>query len=163
MELVSPNAGTIFWMLIFFSIVLLILRKYAWRPILNTLRNREKTIEDALQSAEHAKEEIIRLKADNEKILAEARQERDKLMKEARAMKDKIILDAQEQAQQEGKKIIEGARMSIENEKKSAINEIKTQIAILSISIAEKIIREKLNENKHKELIDDLLKNIKLS
>ncbi len=163
MELVSPNVGTIFWMLIFFSIVLLILKKYAWRPILNTLRSREKTIEDALQSAEHAKEEIIKLKTDNEKILAEARKERDNLMKEARIMKDKIIQDAQEQAQQEGKKIIEGARLSIENEKKSAINEIKTQIALLSISIAEKIIREKLNESKHRELIDDLLKNSKLS
>jgi F-type H+-transporting ATPase subunit b len=163
MELVSPNAGTIFWMVLFFTLVLLILKKYAWKPILNTLRNREKTIEDALQSAEHAKEEIIRLKTENEKILAEARLERDKLMKEARAMKDKIILDAQEQAQQEGKKIMEGARLSIENEKKSAINEIKNQIAVLSISIAEKIIREHLKDNKHKELIDNLLKNVKLS
>jgi F-type H+-transporting ATPase subunit b len=163
MELVSPNAGTIFWMVLFFSLVLLILKKYAWKPILNTLRNREKTIEDALLSAEHAKEEIIRLKADNEKILADARLERDKLMKEARAMKDKIIQDAQEQAQQEGKKIMEGARLSIENEKKSAINEIKNQIAVLSISIAEKIIHEKLKDNKQKELIEDLLKNVKLS
>jgi F-type H+-transporting ATPase subunit b len=163
MELVSPNVGTIFWMLLFFSIVLLILKKFAWKPILNTLRSREKTIEDALLSAEHAKEEIIKLKADNEKILAEARQERDKLMKEARTMKDKIILDAQELAKEEGKKIIEGARLSIENEKKSAINEIKNQIAVLSIFIAEKILHEKLNDNKQKELIDDLLKDIKLS
>jgi F-type H+-transporting ATPase subunit b len=163
MELVSPSIGTIFWMLIFFGIVLLILKKFAWRPILNTLKNREKTIEDALLSAEHAKEEIVRLKADNEKILAEARLERDKLMKEARAMKEKIIQDAQEQAKQEGIKIMEAARLSIESEKKSVINEIKNQIAILSISIAEKIIHEKLNDNKQKDLIDDLLKNVKLN
>jgi F-type H+-transporting ATPase subunit b len=163
MELVSPNVGTIFWMLLFFSIVILILKKLAWKPILHTLKNREKTIEDALQSAERAKDEIIKLKADNEKILVEARQERDKLMKEARTMKDKIIQDAQELAKEEGKKIIEGARLSIENEKKSAINEIKNQIAVLSISIAEKILREKLIDNKQKDLIDDLLKNVKLS
>jgi F-type H+-transporting ATPase subunit b len=150
-------------MLLFFSIVILILKKLAWKPILHTLKNREKTIEDALQSAERAKDEIIKLKADNEKILVEARQERDKLMKEARTMKDKIIQDAQELAKEEGKKIIEGARLSIENEKKSAINEIKNQIAVLSISIAEKILREKLIDNKQKDLIDDLLKNVKLS
>jgi F-type H+-transporting ATPase subunit b len=163
MELVSPNAGTIFWMLIFFSIILWLLAKFAWKPILNTLKNREKTISDALQSAELAKEEMIKLKADNEVILAEARQERDKMMKEARAIKDKIILDAQEMAQQEAKKIVESAKQSIENEKKGAINEIKSQIALLSVSIAEKILMERLNDNKQADLIDKLLKDIKLS
>jgi F-type H+-transporting ATPase subunit b len=163
MELVSPNAGTIFWMLIFFSIILWLLAKFAWKPILNTLKNREKTISDALQSAELAKEEMIKLKADNEVILAEARQERDKMMKEARAIKDKIIIDAQEMAQQEAKKIVESAKQSIENEKKGAINEIKSQIALLSVSIAEKILMERLNDNKQADLIDKLLKDIKLS
>jgi F-type H+-transporting ATPase subunit b len=163
MELVTPNVGTIFWMLLFFSIILWILKKFAWKPILNSLKSREKSIEDALLSAEHAKEEMVKLKSDNEKILFEARQERDKLMKEARAVKEKIIYDAQEQAQAEAHKIIENTRQSIENEKKSAINDIKTQIAILGIIIAEKVIREKLDSNKQKELIDDLLKDIKLS
>jgi F-type H+-transporting ATPase subunit b len=164
MELVSPSVGTIFWMLLFFSFILLILKKFAWKPILNSLKDREKTIGDALHSAELAKEEMAKLKADNQKILAEARQERDLLMKEARAMKDKIIQDAQEQAQQEANKIVEAARHSIENEKKSAINDIKTQIALLSVTVAEKIIREKLDGNsKHNDLIDSLLKDVKLS
>lgn len=163
MELVTPSIGTIFWMLLFFSLILWILAKFAWKPILNSLKNREKTIDDALQSAELAKAEMIKLKSDNEKILSEARQERDKLMKEARTIKEKIIVDAQEQAQQEAHKIIESAKQSIENEKKSAINEIKTQIALLSITIAEKVIREKLDSKKQTELIDNLLKDIKLS
>lgn len=163
MELVTPNVGTIFWMLLFFSLILWILAKFAWKPILNSLKNREKTIDEALQSAELAKAEMVRLKSDNEKILAEARQERDKLMKEARTIKDKIIVDAQEQAQQEANKIIESAKQSIENEKKSAINEVKTQIALLSISIAEKVLKEKLDSKKQTELIDNLLKDIKLS
>jgi len=163
MELVTPNVGTIFWMLLFFSLILWILAKFAWKPILNSLKNREKTIDEALQSAELAKQEMIKLKSDNEKILSEARQERDKLMKEARNVKEKIILDAQEQAQQEAHKIIESAKQSIENEKKSAINEIKTQIALLSVSIAEKVIREKLDSGKQTELIDKLLKDFKLS
>jgi F-type H+-transporting ATPase subunit b len=163
MELVSPDFGTLFWMLIFFSLVLLILKKFAWKPILNSLKNREKSIEDALLSAEKAKEEMAKLKSDNERILADARKERDQLMKEARAMKDKIIADAQEQAQQEAQKIVESARISIENEKKSAINDMKTQIALLSVSIAEKIIKEKLDASKQSDLINNLLKDVKLS
>ena len=161
MELVKPDIGTLFWMLLFFGMILFILGKFAWKPILNTLRNREKTIEEALQSADRIKEEMAKMKSDNEKILGEARQERDKLMKEARLMKEKIIQDAQEQAQTEGKKIIESAKQSIENEKKSAINEIKGQIAILSVTIAEKIILEKLDSSKQTDLIDNLLKDIK--
>jgi F-type H+-transporting ATPase subunit b len=163
MELVSPSIGTIFWMVLFFGMILWILTKFAWKPILNTLKNREKTIEEALLSADKVKEDMAKLKADNEKILADARHERDLLMKEARVMKEKIIFDAQELAQQEAKKIIESAKLSIDNEKKSAINEIKGQIAVISISIAEKIIREKLQGTKQSDLIDNLLKDIKLS
>lgn len=163
MELVKPDIGTLFWMLLFFSMILFLLGKFAWKPILNTLKNREKTIEEALQSADRVKEEMAKLKSDNEKILAEARQERDKMMKEARLMKEKIVQDAQELAQTEGKKLIENAKQSIDNEKKSAINEIKTQMAVLSVAIAEKIIREKLDASKQTELIDNFLKDIKLS
>jgi len=163
MELVTPAIGTIFWMLLFFGMILWILKKFAWRPILNTLKNREKTIDDALQSAERIKEDMARLKSDNEKILNEARLERDQIMKEARVLKDKILQDAQELARQEAKKIVENAKLSIENEKKSALYEIKSQIALLSVSIAEKIIREKLDVNKQTNLIDNLLKDIKLS
>lgn len=163
MELVTPAIGTIFWMVLFFSLILWILKKFAWKPILNTLKNREKTIDDALQSAERIKEDMARLKSDNEKILAAARVERDQIMKEARVLKDKILQDAQELASQEAKKIVENAKLSIENEKKSAMYEIKSQIALLSVSIAEKIIREKLDPTKHRNLIDVLLRDIKLS
>jgi F-type H+-transporting ATPase subunit b len=141
MELIKPDIGTLFWMVLFFGIIFFILGKFAWKPILNTLKNREQDINDALQSADRVKEEMVRLKADNEKILTEARQQRDLMMHEARNIKDKIISDAQEQSQIEAKKIIENARQAIENEKKSAINEIKGQIAIISVTIAEKIIR----------------------
>jgi F-type H+-transporting ATPase subunit b len=163
MKLITPDFGTIFWMVLFFGMVFFILKKFAWKPILNSLRSREKTIEEALQSADRVKHEMAKLKSDNEKILADARNERDLLMREARVLKDKIIGDAQEQAQIEAKKIIESAKQSIENEKKSAINEIKTQIALLSVVIAEKILKEKLDASKQTELIDNLLKDIKLS
>jgi F-type H+-transporting ATPase subunit b len=163
MELVKPEVGTLFWMVIFFSAVIFILKKFAWKPILNTLRDREKTIEDALKSADIAKEEMVKLKADNEKILNEARIERDKLIKEARAIKDKIIQDAHEQAQQESKKMLDAVKQNIDNEKKSAINEIKSQIAVLSLSIAEKVIREKLDDNKQKELVENFMKDLKIN
>ena len=163
MKLITPDFGTIFWMVLFFSIIFFILKKFAWKPILNSLRNREETIKEALESAEKVKLEMTKLKSANEKILAEARNERDMLMREARTLKEKIIADAQEQAQIEAKKIIESARQSIDNEKKSAINEIKTQISLLSVVIAEKILKEKLDATKQTDLIDSLLKDIKLS
>lgn len=163
MELFTPSVGTLFWMLLFFSIILWILKKFAWKPILNSLKEREKSIEEALSSAEKAKEQMAKLKAENQKILSEAKLEREKLLKEAKELKDKIIAEAHEQAQQEAKKIIDVAKQSIENEKLNAINEIKSQIASLSLVIAEKIIREKLDEQKHKELIDNFLNEIKIN
>jgi len=163
MELIKPDIGTLFWMLFFFGIIFYILKKFAWKPILNSLRSREQTIEEALQSADKVKLEMVKLKSDNEKILTEARQERDQLMREARVIKERIIADAQEQAQVEAKKISESARQAIENEKKGAVNEIKSQIANLSVLIAEKIIKEKLNDSKQTDLIENLLKDIKLS
>ena len=163
MGLVLPEYGLLFWMVLTFGIVLFILKKFAWKPILNSLRSREQTIEEALQSADKVKLEMVKLKSDNEKILTEARQERDQLMREARVIKERIIADAQEQAQVEAKKIIESARQAIENEKKGAVNEIKSQIANLSVLIAEKIIKEKLNDSKQTDLIENLLKDIKLS
>jgi F-type H+-transporting ATPase subunit b len=164
MGLITPDYGLLFWMVLAFSVVLIILKKYAWKPILNALKEREKSIEGALKSAEKAKAEMAKLQADNEKILAEARLERDKLIKEARQMKDKIIEEAKTQAQVEAQKLVEAARTSIISEKKAAINEIKDQVANLSIQVAEKLIREKLAENANQsEYIDKLLKDIKLN
>lgn len=164
MELITPGFGLLFWMVISFLIVWVILKKYAWKPIINALKNREKSIEVALRSAEKAKAEMAKLQADNEKILAEARFERDKLIKEARQTKDKIIEDAKAQAQEEINKLMESARASILNEKKAAIREMKDQVASLSVQVAEKIIKQKLSGSSgQSEYIDTLFKEIKLN
>jgi F-type H+-transporting ATPase subunit b len=164
MELVTPGLGLVFWMVLVFTIVFFILKKYAWGPILTALHDREKNIDSALKSAERVKEEMAKLQASNEKILAEAYLERDKLIKEARQIKDNILDEAKGQAQTEAQKIIESARKSIENEKKAAIKEIKDQVAELSILVAEKIIKEKLSgESNQNDYIDKLLKDIKLN
>ena len=164
MGLITPDYGLLFWMLLAFSVVLIILKKFAWKPILNALKEREKSIEGALKSAEKAKAEMAKLQADNEKILAEARLERDKLIKEARQMKDKIVEDAKGLAQVEAQKMIEAARLAINSEKKAAIKEIKDQVAVLSIQVAEKLIKDKLaGSADQSEYIDTLLKDIKLN
>lgn len=164
MGLLTPDYGLLFWMVLSFSIVLFILKKFAWKPIMTALKEREKSIEGALRSAEKAKLEMAKLQADNEKILAEARLERDKLIKEARQMKEKIIEDAKALAQSEGQKMIESARQSINSEKKAAIKEIKDQVAMLSVQIAEKLIKDKLADNSNQsDYIDKLLKDIKLN
>jgi F-type H+-transporting ATPase subunit b len=164
MELITPGFGLLFWMIVSFLIVWVILKKFAWLPIINALKNREKSIENALRSADHAKAEMEKLQVENEKILAEARVERDKLIKEARQIKEKIIEDAKSQAQEEVKKLMESARVSISNEKKAAIKEIKDQVAVLSIQVAEKIIREKLsNTSNQGDYIDKLMKEVKLN
>lgn len=164
MDLVSPSFGLMFWMVLIFSITLLILRRYAWKPILAALRSRDKSIEDALHAAEKAKQEMAKLQLDNEKILAEARLERDKQIKEARQLKDKIIDDAKIMAQQEAQKIVEAARSAIENEKKAALQDIHNQVSELSILVAEKILKEKLaGVADQTNYIDKLLKDFKLN
>ena len=164
MELIKPGIGLLFWMLLSFSIVFYILAKFAWKPIMNGIKQREKSIRDALLSAERAKSEMANLQADNEKLIAEARVERDKLMKEARSMKEQIIEEAKTIAQVEGQKIIEAARSAINNEKKAAISEIKDQVAILSLKVAEKLIREKFSDSANQnEYIDKLIKETKLN
>ena len=164
MELITPNPGLLFWMILSFLIVWAILRKYAWKPILNAIKNREKAIENALLSAEKVKTEMEKLQADNQKLLAVARVERDQLLKEARHMKDKIIEDAKVAAQVEGKKIIDAARESINNEKRTALKEIKDLVSVLSLQVAEKIMKDKLADKSGQgEYIDKLLKDVKLN
>jgi F-type H+-transporting ATPase subunit b len=161
MDLVTPGIGLIFWTTFIFFLLLIILRIFAWKPILNAVKNRESSIKSALDSAEKAKEEMKKLLAKNEEILQKAKVERDLLMKEARDVKEKIINEAKEKAQQEAAKLLELARLNIRNEKAAAITEIKAQVAILSVDIAEKILREKLSQNKEQSalinrLIDDV-------
>jgi len=164
MGLVLPDSGLLIWMLLSFGIVLFVLTKYAWKPILRGIKDREKTIEDALIIAEKTKTEMLKLQASNEKILAEAYLESDKLIKEARQLKDKLVDEAKVQAQQEAQKVVESARISIDNEKKAAIKEIKDQVAELSVLVAEKILKEKLGGQAGQgEYIEKLLKDIKLN
>lgn len=164
MDLVTPGIGLIFWTVVIFSILLFILRKFAWNPINNAVKNRENSIRSALLAADKAKKDMEKLQADNERIMKEAQKERDNIMKEARDVKAKIITEAKEKADLEAKKLIELARLNIQNEKASAITEIKEQVARLSVDIAEKILREKLKDEKEsEELMQKLLKDIKLN
>jgi F-type H+-transporting ATPase subunit b len=159
-----PDTGLLIWMMITFLIVLILLRKFAWKPILKMIKDREDSIDGALKSAENAKLEMQNLKSDNEKILAQARNERDMMMKEARDMKDAIVGEAKGKAKEEADKILSSAREAIQNEKMAAITELKNQVALLSVEIAEKILKRELSdENKQKDLIGDLLKDTKLN
>jgi len=162
MELIKPSFGLIFWMTISFGLVLYLLRKYAWKPILQSLRDRENTIADALNAANRARQDMENLKADNEKLLAEARNERDIILREARQAKEAIVGEARTRATEEADRLLRIARENIQNEKMAAITELKNQVANLSIEIAEKIMRTRLNDDeKQNALVHDLLEDVK--
>lgn len=164
MELVTPGFGLVIWTIITFLFLLFILRKFAWKPILGAVEDREIGIKDALASAENARKEMQNLKADNERILNEARAEREAMMKDAREIKNKMISDAKEQAQEQANKMIEQAQIAIESEKKSAMAELKNQVASLSIDIAEKVVRAELsNKDKQLQLVESMLNDAKLN
>ncbi len=154
MELVTPAIGLIFWTAVVFILLVILLKKFAWKPILTAVDKRNESIENALKAAEKAKEDIENLTADNERILNEAKLERDALLKEAREIKDKVISEAKDKAKIEAEKILVSAKEQITNEKMAAITELKNQVAELSIEIAEKIIKSELQDlNKQKELV----------
>ena len=164
MDLVTPDIGLIFWSTLFFLILLFVLGKFAWPSILSAVRARNESIRNALDAAEKAKKEMAKLQADNEKILAEARAERDALMREAKEVRERIIADARDQASVEAKKLIKQARDSIRSEKAAAVEDLKQQVAGLSVQIAEKILRARLKETKaQKELVDKLIKEADLN
>jgi len=164
MDLVTPGIGLIFWTTLFFLILLFVLGKFAWPAILTAIRARNESIKQALDSAERAKKEMAKLQADNEKVLAEAKAERDAMMKEAKQMKEKLIADAKEEAGKEAKKLVANAREAIQAEKKAAINDLKTQVANLSMDIAEKILKTKLEDSKaQKELVSKLINEADLN
>ncbi len=158
------SLGLFFWQTLLFLALVFLLWKYAWKPILNAVNDREEGIKNALASAEEAKKEMQNVTADNEKLLKEARTEREILLKEAREIKDKIVTDAKDLAQIEGDKLIKQAKATIESEKKAAVADIKNQVAKLSVEIAEKVIKEQLsNKEKQLKLVDDILGDIKLN
>ena len=152
------SIGLFFWQLLLFVGLVLLLRKFAWKPILDAVEKRESGIEDALKSAENAKLEMENLQADNQKLLQEARAEREAMLKEAREMKDKMIEDAKGEAQEQANKMIAQAQAAIESEKKTAMAELKNHVAGLSIDIAEKVVREELsNKDKQLKLVETML------
>ena len=164
MDLVTPGIGMIFWSTLFFLVLLFILGKFAWPAILTAVKARNESIRNALEAADRAKEEMAQLKADNEQILAEAKAERDALMREAKAMKDKMIAEAKEKAAEEAAKLVRNAKESIQREKAAAVNDMKAQMATLSVDIAEKLLRSKLGESKaQKELVDKLINEADLN
>src|SRR5688572_15858592 len=140
MELVTPGIGLIFWQTVTFILVLFLLSKFAWKPIMASLRQREESIESALRQADQAKLEMQALKADNEKLLQEARIERDRILREATEAGNALVEQARSKASEEGNRLIENARVAIENEKKAALTEVKNLAASLSIEIAERIL-----------------------
>ncbi len=158
MDLVTPGFGLVFWTVITFLILLYILKKFAWKPILGAVSSREESIKNALAAAEAARREMENLQADNERILQEARAEREAMLKDAREMKNKMIADAKEEAKQSADKMIAQAQEAIQSEKKAAIAELKGQVASLSLEIAEKVIKQELsNKGQQEKLVEDML------
>ncbi len=163
MDLITPSIGLVFWTTLSLLLLVILLRAFAWKPILASIHEREKSIEDALGKAEEAKKEMERLTNQNEELLKQARAERDIILKEAKELKDKIVSEAKTKAQEEGAKMIEKARVEIEGQKNQALAEVKTQVATLSLEIAEKVLRQQLaDKTKQELLVDNLLKEIKL-
>ena len=158
------SLGLFFWQLILFVALVLLLQKFAWKPILNSVNEREEGIKNALDEAENARKEMQNLNADNERILKEARAQRDTLLKEAREMKESIISEAKNEAQAQATKIVEQAQATIEAEKQAAITDLKNQVAELSVGIAEKVVRGELaDKNKQTKLVEELLKEVTIS
>ncbi len=161
--MLSVSIGTVIWTTIAFLVVVFILAKFAWKPILSSIREREDSIEEALEAAERAKEKMKDLEANNEKLLLEARQEREEIIKSAREAKEKMIAEAKEKAQAEADKVLKNAQATIRAEKSSAINELKSLVGELSIDIAEKILKEELSADKQKALIEASMKEAKFN
>ena len=164
MELLLPGIGLIFWTLIAFILVFIILRKFAWKPILSSLNERERTIADSLETAQRVKAEMAQLKGENEEMLAKAREERGLMLKEARDTKDRIISEAKEQAKVEANKIIVEAQQAINAQKMAAITDVKNQVGKLVIEVTEKVLRKELSNKEAQEAhIRSLVGEVKMN
>jgi F-type H+-transporting ATPase subunit b len=164
MDLLTPSLGLVFWQLIGFLVLLFLLKKFAWKPILDSLNAREDSITEALEAANVAKNEMRMLQAENEKLLDQARLERDKILNDALVAAKNIREEARQEASQIGNKIIKDAKAVIEIEKQAALTEMKNQVAILSLEIAEKLLRKELsNEKAQKVLVQDYIKDLNVN
>jgi F-type H+-transporting ATPase subunit b len=164
MDLLIPEIGLLVWNTIAFLLLLFLLGKFAWKPIMKAIHEREQSIDDALNKAELAKQEMARLTAQNQDLMQQARAERDEILKEAKTLKDSILNEAKKQAQVEGAKLIEKAKIEIENQKKAALAEVKDQVSSLSLEIAERVLRHQLDDKtKQEALVANLLKDVELN
>jgi F-type H+-transporting ATPase subunit b len=164
MELLLPKLGLILWTLIAFGIVFFILAKYAWKPILKSLDQREKNISDSILSAENVRKEMAALKSENEALLVKAREERSQMMREAKETRDKIIQEAKEQARKETSKIVADAQSVIHQQKMAAITDLKNQVGNLVLEVSEKVLRRELNNKEDQEkYIRELAQNVELN
>lgn len=164
MELLTPGIGLIFWQVVVFLILVILLRVMAWKPILASLKEREESIQGSLDSAERAKEEMAALKADNEVLLKQAREERDKILRDARDAANRLHDQAQMDAKKNADKIIEDAKAVIQTEKNAALRDVKEQVALFSLEVAERLMKTNLKEDKaQKELADRFVKELKLN
>ncbi|MCJ7757547.1 MAG: F0F1 ATP synthase subunit B [Gillisia sp.] len=155
--------GLFFWQLAILIVLIFLLKKFAWKPILDSLNSREEGIKNALDSAEKARKEMQNLNADNEKLLQEARLQRDSMLKEARELKERIVTEASSEAQEKADKIVAQAQVTIQTEKNAALAELKNQVAELSIQIAEKVIRKELsNSEQQYRLVEEMLEDVTL-
>ncbi|WP_312076100.1 F0F1 ATP synthase subunit B [Chryseobacterium sp.] len=164
MDLLTPSIGNIFWTAVVFLLLVILLKAFAWAPILAAVKTREDNIQDALNQAKLAKKEMEDLKADNERIMREAKIERDAILKEAREIKDRIVAEAKDAAKSEGDKLIEAAKQTIAAEKNAAMADIKATIGTLSVNIAESILKQKLdNSEAQNELVQNYLNKSNLN
>lgn len=164
MQLLTPGVGLIIWQTIVFLLLLLVLAKLAWKPIINSLKERERSIQEALDTAEKARLEMSQLKSDNEKLLNEAREERDRILRETREVSNKMREEAQHEAKKTADKIVDDARAAINIEKQAALKEVKVQVAMFSLEIAEKLMKKNLSGDKaQKDLVESYVKDLKVN
>jgi F-type H+-transporting ATPase subunit b len=164
MELITPGLGLLFWMTLAFLLLMFILGKFAWKPIMNALKEREATIHDALHAADKAREEMKQLQFSNEQLLREAKNERDVILSDARKVRDAIIEEARVKASEEAARIVQSARASINNEKMAAMTDLKNQLANASLDISRRLLRRELSDvKKQEEYIRELLKEVKFN
>jgi F-type H+-transporting ATPase subunit b len=162
--LITPNIGLMFWTLLTFILLLVLLSRFAWKPIMNGIKSREVSIENALAEAKKAREEMKNLKSENEALLAEARAERDRILKEGREIREKMVADAKGQAQEEARLIVSNAKDSIEKEKLAAMKELREQVVDLALQAATKILKKELDDKSAQEqLVESYLNDVKVS
>lgn len=164
MELLNPNIGLLFWQAVVFSVLVFVLWKFAWKGIINGLKEREDSIEMALKMAEETRAEMAKLKSDNEKLIAEARLERDKIIKEAKDASNRILSESKERAVLEATKVMTDAREALAQEKNAMIAQVKSDVATFSLEIAEKVLRKELTDKTAQQsLVSELISDAKLN